>query len=163
MDDGARLVCDRPHGPSILVTEYRARRLAPDPTATGLFRYRCWLPCPRGLAGAGASVTYRSERLGCQLGLANLWVAFNGWWPERGARLETATFKELEAWTVLARLGGRNCDVLVVASAGNTGAAFARVCSLAGVPCVLIVPETGLESLALAGCSHPGVKVVSLE
>lgn len=163
VDDGARLGCDRPHGPAILVTEYRARCLTPDPTATGLFRYHCWLPCSRQLAGAGATVTYRSEGLARRLGLANLWVAFNGWWPERGARLETGTFKELEAWAVLARLERRSSDVLVVASAGNTAAAFARACALVGVPCVLVVPESGLESLALAGCSHPSVKVVVLE
>ena len=162
-DDGARLVCDRPHGPSILVTEYRARRLTPDPTAPGLFRYRCWLPCSRELTGAGTSVTYRSEGLGRRLGLTNLWVAFNGWWPERGARLETGTFKELEAWTVLARLHPRNGDVLVVASAGNTAAAFARACTQVGAPCLLVVPESGLDSLTLAGCSHPCVKVVALE
>ncbi len=163
VDDGTRLVCDRPHGPSILVTEYRARHLAPDPTATGLFRYRCWLPCSRQLAGAAGSVTYRSQNLGRRLGLTNLWVAFNGWWPERGARLKTGTFKELEAWAVLGRLDRRSSDVLVVASAGNTAAAFARACALVGVPCLLVVPESGLESLGLVRCSHPGVKVVVLE
>ena len=147
----------------MLMTEYRARRFAPDPAAPGLFRYGCWLPCSRGLAGAGTSVTFRSEGLGRRLGLGNLWVAFNGWWPERGALLETATFKELEAWTVLARRAGDNRDVLVVASAGNTAAAFARVCSLVDVPCVLVVPESGLEPLALAQLSNPCVKVVALE
>jgi cysteate synthase len=162
-DDGTRLSCDRPHEPSLLVTEYRERRLAPDPTAPGLFRYRCWLPCSRGLDGGGGSVTYRSEGLGRRLGLNNLWVAFNGWWPERGAELETATFKELEAWTVLARLGRRNLGVLVVASAGNTAAAFARACGVAGVPCVIVVPESGLRSLALARCSNSCVKVVVLK
>jgi cysteate synthase len=162
-DDGTRLVCDRPHEPSILVTEYQERRLVPDPKAPGLFRYRRWLPCYGELAGAGTSVTYRSEHLGRRLGLTNLWVAFNGWWPERGAQLETGTFKELEAWTVLARLGERNSDGLVVASAGNTAAAFARVCCLAGVACLLVVPESGLEPLALAGCSDPCVKVVALK
>ncbi len=162
-DDGSRLACDRPHGPSILVTEYRARRLAPDPRAGGLFRYHCWLPCADQLAGAGASVTFRSEALARRLGINHLWIAFNGWWPERGAHLETATFKELEAWTVLARLGRRNGDVLVVASAGNTAAAFAKAAAVVGRPCLLIVPESGLEALDLAGCRGPCVKVVVLD
>jgi cysteate synthase len=162
-DDGARLTCDRRHGPAILVTEYRTNRFAPDPTAPGLFRYRRWLPCSRQLPGAGTSVTFRSERLGRRIGLENLWIAFNGWWPERGARLETATFKELEAWTVLARLPPHSDGVLVVASAGNTAAAFARVCTVSAIPCLLIVPESGLECLALAGRCNPCVKVVVLE
>lgn len=162
IDDGRRLVCDRHHGPSMLVTEYRARRLVPDSTAAGLFRYRCWLPCARELAGAGTSVTFRSEGLARRLGLRNLWVAFNGWWPERGARLSTATFKELEAWTVLARLRPDHGDVLVVASAGNTAAAFAHACGLVGLRCLLVVPESGLGSLTLAR-SNPCVKVVALE
>ncbi len=162
-DDGARLHCDGAHGPALLVTEYPAKRLAPDPGAAGIFRYRCWLPCTRALAGAGTSVTFHSDGLGRRLGMSNLWLAFSGWWPERGARLETATFKELEAWTVLARLAGDNREVLVVSSAGNTAAAFARVCSVVGVPCVLVVPKAALERLALARSSHDCVKVVALE
>ena len=162
-DDGARLRCDRPHGRALLVSEYPARRLTPDPAAPGVFRYRCWLPCSRALPGAGTSVTFHSDGLGRRLGLDNLWLAFSGWWPERGARLETATFKELEAWTVLARLAPDNRDVLVVASAGNTAAAFARVCSIVGMPCVLVVPEAALERLALVPRSNPCVNVVALE
>jgi cysteate synthase len=35
------------------------------------------------------TVVLRGERLGRALGLTDLWIAFNGYWPERGALFET--------------------------------------------------------------------------
>src|ERR687883_452127 len=119
-DDGLILECPAEHDPALLVTEYRHKRLEPDTRAEGMFRYRKWLPGTRILSGAGSSVTYKSERLNRVIGLPNLWVVFSGYWPEKGAALETTTFKELEAWTVLSRIRELHEGVLVIASAGNT-------------------------------------------
>src|SRR5215210_7883884 len=161
-DDGFTLECPMQHDPALLVAEYRYKRFEPDTRAEGMFRYRRWLPGTRVLSGAGSSATYKSERLNRIIGLPNVWVVFNGYWPEKGATLETTTFKELEAWSVLSRIPEQHEDVLVVASAGNTAAAFARVCSLNEIPCLIVIPEAGLPCLRFSGEIDPCVKIVSL-
>jgi cysteate synthase len=145
-----------------LVPEYRDKRFEPDARAEGMFRYQKWLPGTRTLSGAGSSVTYKSERLSRLVGLSNLWVVFNGYWPEKGATLETTTFKELEAWSVLSRVPEQHEGVLVVASAGNTAAAFARTCSLNRIPCLIVIPEAGLHCLRFSDGIDSCVKIVSL-
>jgi cysteate synthase len=161
-DDGLLLRCPEIHEPALLRAEFLDRRFEPDPASDGIFRYRRWLPAARPLAGAGRSVTFRSERLARMIGLRQLWVVFNGYWPERGATLDTATFKELEAWTVLARLPDDFQGTLVVASAGNTAAAFARTCSRTGTRCLIVVPETALPALRFGEPLAPCVRIVAL-
>jgi hypothetical protein len=148
-DDGLRLICDHAHEPALLTSHYREATFTLDDRACGLFRYGSWLPCSHPAEGesAPATVTYRSEGLNNAVGLPNLWIAFNGYWPERGALCETATFKDLEASAVLARLPLETDGVLVVASAGNTAAAFARACSRNNVACVIVIPGWGLPAL----------------
>jgi cysteate synthase len=98
----------------------------------------------------------------CALGLPNLWIAFNGYWPERGAALETATFKDLEAYTVLGRLPGDHV-ILTAASSGNTGACFAWACSVGQTPCLIIVPEKGLMRVKFREPLHPCVNIVVID
>ncbi|MBA3345179.1 MAG: cysteate synthase [Gemmatimonadales bacterium] len=162
-DDGFVLGCPSPHEPAFLVADYHNRRFQPDRSSADLFRFHSWLPIGRRMAGVGSGATYRSERLARAAGLDELWIAFNGWWPERGATLATGTFKELEAWTVLARLPQRPAGTLVIASAGNTAAAFARACSLAEVACLIIVPESGLAQVLSPEERAPWVKLVVLD
>jgi cysteate synthase len=146
LDDGLALECQEPHGPALLKSDYGSLPLAPDQEASGIYRYRQWLPVRRTFPEAGRTIVYRSDRLGRFLGLNELWVAFNGYWPERGAWLTTGSFKELEAATVLGRLPER-AGTLVVTSAGNTAAAFAELCSTYDVPVVIIVPANALAHL----------------
>src|ERR687895_2472428 len=148
--------------PALLIPEYRDKQFEPDTRAEGMFRYRKWLPGTRLLSGVCSSVTYKSEQLNHIIGLSNVWVVFNGYWPEQGATLETTTFKELEAWSVLSRIPKQHEGVLVVASAGNTAAAFARACSLHVIPCLIVVPEAGLPCLQFSIDVDPCVKIVSL-
>ena len=161
-DDGLRLACLDAHEPALLAAHYRESRFLPDQSRAGLFRYHRWLPLRGPLEGPGAGIVYRSEALARTAGVGELWVAFNGWWPERGASLATATFKELEAWAVLARLPAPDGESLVLASAGNTAAAFARACTLARRPCVIVLPESGLPQLQICGEIGEWVKVVVL-
>ncbi|MGW7049924.1 cysteate synthase [Streptomyces avermitilis] len=161
-DDGVRLTCPGGHGPALLQADYAEREFSPCSGDPGLFRYRSWLPVTRTLPGVGRTVVFRSHGLARHLGLRNLWIAFNGYWPERDATLETCTFKELEAHTVLARMP-QDPPVLVVASAGNTAAAFAAACSRYGTHCLLIVPESGLTRLRLREPLHHRVRLVVLE
>jgi cysteate synthase len=51
---------------------------------------------------------------------------------------------------------------MVVASAGNTAAAFASACSRNQVPCLIILPEAGLPNLQFDERLDPCVKIVSL-
>ena len=48
----------------------------------GLYKYSDWLPVCRTLDGSGAPVTYKSEGLAGELGLSDLYITFNGYWPE---------------------------------------------------------------------------------
>ena len=161
-DDGVQLQCPATHEPALLMTEYSQQRFEPDAAAEGIYRYRHWLPIVHSLKGSSRTVTYRSERLCALTELPNLWIAFNGYWPEKGATLETTTFKEFEAYAVLSRLSAKQEGVLVVASAGNTAAAFARACSLNRRACLIIVPESGLGKMQFVEPLDPCVKLVAL-
>ena len=137
-----------PHDNSLLRAEYKARQLRLR-DLPGIWRFRDWLPVTGIIAEAdGKSVTYKSRGLAEELNLENLYISFNGYWPEQGARMPTCSFKDLEAAPTLERLleqGGSS--TLVVASAGNTARAFAHVASLTGQPLVLFVPEMALERM----------------
>lgn len=161
-DDGLQLQCPATHDPALLVAEYSEHQFEPDAAAEGIYRYRRWLPVQHFLKGSSRTVTYRSERLCALTELPNLWIAFNGYWPEKGASLETTTFKEFEAYAVLSRLSESAEGVLVVASAGNTAAAFARACSLNRRACLIIVPESGLGKMQFVEPLDPCVKLVAL-
>lgn len=163
IDDGLQLSCAGDHRPALLTTEYADRQFQPDPDQPGLYRYHRWLPIRRTLAGAGAGVVYRSERLAAAVGVPELWIAFNGFWPERGATHTTATFKELEAFAVLARLPAGMREALVIASAGNTAAAFAWACSLNAIRSVIIMPASGLARMQFPEPLAPCVSIVALD
>ncbi len=157
-DDGLLLACPACPAEALLVTEYSPRGRCAEHATGGLFRYRDWLPVQRVVAGVGGSVVLPGGALGARLGLTDLWLSFSGYWPEIGATLATGTFKELEAYTVLGRLPDTP-PVLVVASAGNTAAAFAMACGQNGVRCVLVVPDSALGKLRLPA---PWAECVSL-
>jgi cysteate synthase len=162
VDDGIVLRCPEPHEPALLQIEYQNSSFEPDTSQPGIFRFHDWLPASRTLPSPGGTVVYYSKALNRTAGLNNLWVAFNGYWPERGGALETTTFKELEAWAVMARLPEAHDGIMVVASAGNTAAAFASACSINQVPVLIILPEVGLPNLQFRERLHPCVKIVSL-
>lgn len=129
----------------------------------GLYRFAGWLPIHRTLEGSGAPVTYKSEGLAKELGLKNLYVTFNGYWPEKGAKMKTGSFKECEAYSVCGRLPEDEKRILVVASAGNTARAFARVCSENKIPLLLCVPQDNLNALWFDAPIDPCVKLVTAE
>jgi len=149
----------------LLITDYREKRFEPLAPYQGLFHYQKWLPATHILPYIGGTVTYQSQRL-CQMTrLPRLWIAFNGYWPEKHAHLETTTFKELEAYTVISRLlasENQPRPVLVVSSAGNTAAAFASVCSNMQLPCLIVLPESGLAAMRFPGPLADCVKIISL-
>lgn len=143
--DLSTLCCPHSHD-SLLMTEYCRRRLVLLPHK-GIFRYHCWLPVSSPLLPSGGPVTYQSAGLARELGLSRLFVSFSGYWPEHNAELATGSFKELEAIVTMQRLfelGGR---IPVIASAGNTGRAFAGISAQYKRPVVIVVPETAIPRL----------------
>jgi cysteate synthase len=160
-DDGSRLQCSNAHGPALLRSAY-AQRAFTVSSENSILRYGAWLPSARNIATSARTAVYRSTALGSHLGLRQLWVAFSGWWPERGATLPTGTFKDLEAVSVLRRLDPADKRTLVISSAGNTALAFARVCSENAVPALIIVPLRAWEDVMSSMPTGPLVQVVAI-
>ena len=161
-DDGFLLKCPGLHSPALLKTVYSARRLVCDNTAQGIYRYNCWLPTVNRLMQTGRSTTFQSQCLGPALQLPNLWIVFSGYCPQKGSDLKTGTFKELEAYGVLSRIATTDFRAIVVASAGNTATAFARICSENCIPCLVIVPESCMKRRLFDNCLNSCVKVACL-
>jgi len=147
MDSGWMLDPPGETEPSLIRAVYEEVQMNPKDSSMGIFRFADWLPVNRYLAGSSAPVTYKSEGLAKSLGLSNLYITFSGYFPEKGVEMRTCSFKETEAYSVCGRLNTDNKGVLVVASAGNTARAFARVCSDNKIPLVLCVPEDNLDAL----------------
>ncbi len=129
----------------------------------GLYKFSDWLPISRTLEGSGSPITYKSKALAEKLGLSDLWITFNGYWPEKEAAMQTGSFKECEAYSVCGRLTNDTNKILVVASAGNTARAFARVCSENNIPLLLSVPEDNLEALWFSKPLNDCVKLIASE
>lgn len=147
--------------PSLLRAEYDKPQIEFKDDSFGFYIYADWLPVNRFLKNSAPPVTYKSEKLAEILHLKNLYITFNGYWPEIGANMTTCSFKETEAYSVCARLEKDSKGVMVVASAGNTARAFAKVCSDNDIPLLIVVPEDNLDALwfsePVAGC----VKLIS--
>ncbi len=115
----------------------------------GIWKFWDWLPSTEKpfVNSDAMPATYKSEGLARELRLRNLYVSFNGFWPERGAFVETCTFKEYEAIATFQRAYETTSRILVVASAGNTARGFAQVSASCGMPVVCVVPEKALRRL----------------
>ncbi len=136
----------REHCPdALLTTDYNDRHFA-ESGHRGIWRFN-WLPIHAVPQEAAGPVVFRSEGLGPALGLEKLDIAFNGYWPERGAEIRTCTFKEFEAEVVLANAKENQKNGLVVASAGNTARAFAHLASASGFPVIIVAPAMCLKDM----------------
>src|SRR5512137_1008372 len=129
---------------ALLVTDYQAR--FSEQGGEGVWRFN-WLPVHSPDLAQPGPVVYRSHGLAVELGLENLYIAFNGYWPDKGALLQTCTFKEFEAAVVLQNARENGIEGLIVASAGNTARAFAHLSALTGFPAVIIVPRMCLSEM----------------
>ena len=146
--------------PSLIRAEYENKRFTPRDNLDGIYRYADWMPVKRTLKRSCAPVTYKSKGLAKHLGLENLYITFSGWNPKIGARMRTCSFKETEAYSVLARMDAQDKRTLVVQSAGNTARAFAQVCSDNRIPVVVCVPSDNLHDLWFRRPLHRCVKLV---
>lgn len=147
--------------PSLIRAEYENKQYNPRTDLEGFYRYADWLPVRRTLKGSCAPVTYKSKALAEELGLENLYITFSGYYPKIGANMMTCSFKETEAYSVCARLPEGNDKVLVVASAGNTARAFAKVCSDNNIPLLLSIPEDNISALWFDKPLNECVKIIA--
>lgn len=160
-DEKWELDCPNRDGAALIFADYAKKQLEVKNDLPGLYKYADWLPVCRTLAGSGAPVTYKSDGLAKALGLTNLYITFNGYWPEKGAFMKTGAFKECEAYSVCARVNANSGKVMVVASAGNTARAFARVCSENKIPLLLCVPEDCIGAMWSAEPLNECVKLIT--
>lgn len=147
--------------PSLIRAEYDRRQIELKDDSFGFYKFADWLPVNRFLRNSAPPVTYKSEKLAEILHLDNLYITFNGYWPEKGANMTTCSFKETEAYSVCARLEKESKGVMVVASAGNTARAFAKVCSDNDIPLLIVVPEDNLDALWFSEPVAACVKLIS--
>lgn len=159
-DSGWILADKEDSSPAFVRAIYQNKQINFKDNSYGIYKFADWLPIHKMLEGSCAPVTYKSEGLANKLGLSNLYITFSGWWPEKGATMQTCSFKETEAYSVCARLPKDNDKILVVASAGNTARAFAKVCSENNIPIVIAIPYDNLNALWFKEPLNDCVKII---
>ncbi len=159
--DHYTLKCDC--GAGLIRTLYNARQLSLT-DLPGMWRYYDWLPTKGHVDTPGKPVTYKSEGLSKELGIRELYISFNGYWPEMGARMDTCSFKELEAPPTIVRAKEHGGRAMVLASVGNTARAFAYLSTVTGFPVVIVVPKKSAGNLWIPG-REPGqsIRLITME
>jgi len=147
-------------GASLVRAVYEKKELTVGDDRLGIYKFSDWLPINRYLKNSSSTVTYKSKKLAAFLNLPQLYISFSGFWPEIGAGMTTCSFKETEAYSVCARMYPEQKGVMVVASAGNTARAFAKVCSENNIPLLLVVPEDNLDALWFRETINDNVKLI---
>lgn len=161
-DSGWTLADSESESPSLVRAVYENKLFTPREDLDGIYRYAGWMPVKRILKNSSAPVTYKSKGLASFLGLENLYITFSGWNPKIGAKMRTCSFKETEAYSILARMEAYERRILVVQSAGNTARAFAQVCSDNRIPVVICVPQDNLHDLWFRKPLRKCVKLVAV-
>ncbi len=160
-DSGWTLADPQGTAPSLVRAVYEKKEFETRDDLDGFYRYSNWLPIKRTLNNSSAPVTYKSKGLAEYLGLDNLYITFSGYNPEIGAFMQTCSFKETEAYSVCARLPEHEDRILVVASAGNTARAFAKVCSDNNIRLLLSIPEDNIHALWFDKPLNECVKIIA--
>jgi cysteate synthase len=155
-----RLRCDRCDG--LLRSEYATTAFEPE-DRSDLFSFLDWLPSTSPTDLPIGAVVYRSEGLAQRLGLSDLGIAFSGYAPLIGATNPTGSFKDFEAAPSLLYYREHGTETLVLASAGNTGRAFAYAAVRLDYPVVVVVPERALDRLWIPCEPTSAVRLVVLE
>ncbi|MCQ2174168.1 MAG: cysteate synthase [Bacteroidales bacterium] len=161
-DTGWTLADPEAKEPSLVRAVYEEKKFVPRDELDGIYRYANWMPVKRILKGSCPPVTYKSVKLAHFLGLENLYITFSGWNPKIGARMKTCSFKETEAYSILAHMDKKEKRILVVQSAGNTARAFAQVCSDNRIPVVICVPQDNCQDLWFRRKLNKCVKLIAV-
>lgn len=154
-----RLTCENDN--AFLRAEYFEKKLDLR-NQPGMGRFHSWLPIQEELTTDAGPITYKSEAFARELGLSNLYIGFSGYWPEKGAFIKTCSFKELEAYPTMQLLKETGGKAIVLASAGNTGRAFAHVSALTGIDAYIVVPDSGVSKLWLPEEPTESIHLISM-
>ena len=124
-----------------------------------LERYRDLLardgePFPISL-GEGATPLIHARRLGAELGLAHLYLKFEGTNP-------TGSFKDRGMVLAVNRAVAAGARAIVCASTGNTSASAAAYATRADLMCVVFIPEGYIALGKLAQALVHGARVVQI-
>ena len=109
----------------------------------------------------GGTNLFWAERLGHKIGLNDLWVKQCG-------MAHTGSFKDL-GMTVLVSMvkqmisGGKKIKAVACASTGDTSAALAAYCALAGIPAIVFLPQDKVSLTQLIQPITHGVLTLSLD
>jgi len=129
------------HENALIKAKYVKPNLKVDHDRPGMWKYTDWLPVSEQNSYSYGPVTYKSKGLAGALGLSNLWISFNGYYPDLKAYYKTCTFKELHAVLAIQYAIENGVEKLVLASAGNTAVAFTYIAEFLKFPVVCVVPE----------------------
>jgi cysteate synthase len=124
---------------ALIQAEYKKEFQPTD--SKGVWRYFDWLPTEGTSSQVAGTVTYHAKELGERLGFSNLWIAFHGYWPEKGGLCPTGSFKDMEAVPTIQRMKDHSCKGMICASAGNTARAFTHFCAEDNFPLIVVVAE----------------------
>ncbi|MGZ4932950.1 MAG: cysteate synthase [Halobacteriota archaeon] len=151
-------------GDALLRSVYKTKRLTIG-NDESIWRFAEWLPTQHRLKTRGRAITYESTELARELGLDNLFIGFSGFWPEKGATLETCSFKELESPPTVQRALENGVKTLVVSSVGNTARAFAHTVSTStsDIKLLLVGLESSFGKFWLPEPPSDNVKVILLK
>lgn len=140
-----RIKCDKGCN-SLLRAEYKKREFSPT-QERNIFKFMDWLPCKTKVDSTIGPIVYKSERFGKRIGLRNLYCAFNGYWPEMGAKNMTGTFKDYEALPTLMNFVDNGKKKIILSSVGNTARAFAYATTLLDFDTYIVIPDKMLERM----------------
>ncbi len=104
----------------------------------------------------GGTPLIRCDRLGAEIGADNLWVKFDGTNP-------TGSFKDRGMTVGISKAKELGMKIVTCASTGNTSASLAAYAGLAGLKCVVLIPEGKVALGKLAQAMMHGATVVSVK
>jgi threonine synthase len=129
-------------------------------TPLSVWRYRDFMPIHESTKivtlNEGGTGLHRSERLGAELGLKNLYVKNEGENP-------TGSFKDrgmTVGVTKALELGARH---VICASTGNTSASLAAYAARAGIKCTVLIPSGKIAYGKLSQAMIHGAKVLQVK
>ena len=129
-------------------------------TPLSVWRYRDFMPIHESTKivtlNEGGTGLHRSERLGAELGLKNLYIKNEGENP-------TGSFKDrgmTVGVTKAIELGARH---VICASTGNTSASLAAYAARAGIKCTVLIPSGKIAYGKLSQAMIHGAKVLQVK
>jgi len=151
-DNGYKLICDSCIKEEIRVILKFAPLYSPEinKNVSGLARYYDFLPAHPSTDIGVLLKTIRSNNFAKKYGFKKLFFTCTGYSQKLNINCVTASFKELEAISVLNRLiQFKNDKPLLLSSAGNTARAFSYHAAKYHYPVIIIIPGNSRNYLWL--------------